>query len=67
MSEDIVTDPQGAASGKRRVERGGSWFSGVNSRGEELCGARFCAVGLRNYGEPDGKSIYLGFRLAWRP
>lgn len=67
MSEDIVMDPQGAASGKRRVERGGSWFSSVNSRGEELCGARFCAVGLRNYGEPDGKSIYLGFRLAWRP
>ena len=63
----IVTDPQGAASGERRIVRGGSWFSGVNSRGEELCGARFCAVGLRNYGEPDGKSIYLGFRLAWRP
>ena len=65
-SEAIVTDPQGAASGERRIVRGGSWFSGTNN-GKELCGARFCAVGLRNHTKPDGRSNALGFRLAWRP
>ena len=65
-SDDIVTDPQGAASGERRIVRGGSWLSGTNN-GVELCGARFCAVGLRNHTKPDGRSNALGFRLAWRP
>ena len=66
-SEDIVTDPQGPASGTDRVVRGGCWFSSKNNNGEELCGARFCAVGLRNGGKPDGRGNALGFRLAWRP
>ena len=61
--ENIVTDPQGAPSGERRIVRGGSWLSGTNN-GEELCGARFCAVGLRNGGKPDGRGNALGFRLA---
>nr|WP_180485861.1 SUMF1/EgtB/PvdO family nonheme iron enzyme [Treponema socranskii] len=65
-SKDIVTDPQGPASGTDRVVRGGSWFSGTNN-GKELCGARFCSVGLRNGGKPDGRGNALGFRLAWRP
>lgn len=63
-SEDIVTDPQGSASpaspapeDKRRVVRGGSWRDS----------AKTCTVGIRNHGDPSGKSIYLGFRLAWRP
>ena len=56
-SEDIVTDPQGAASGNRRIVRGGRWRDS----------ARACTVGIRNHGDPSGKSMYLGFRLAWRP
>ena len=55
--EDIVTDPQGAASGNRRIVRGGRWRDS----------ARACTVGIRNHGDPSGKSMYLGFRLAWRP
>ena len=56
-SEGIVTDPQGATSGNRRIVRGGSWHDS----------ARACTIGIRNHGGPNGKSIYLGFRLAWRP
>jgi len=55
--EAIVTDPQGAASGNRRIVRGGRWRDT----------ARACTVGIRNHGDPSGKSMYLGFRLAWRP
>jgi len=55
--EAIVTDPQGAASGNRRIVRGGRWRDS----------ARACTVGIRNHGDPSGKSMYLGFRLAWRP
>ena len=54
---DIVTDPQGAASGTSRVFRGGVWFSS----------ASFCTVGVRNYSSPDSRSDILGFRLACRP
>ena len=53
----IVTDPQGAASGALRVERGGSW---VNS-------ADGCAVGARGGGSSPGGSSHLGLRLACRP
>ncbi|MBM7022383.1 SUMF1/EgtB/PvdO family nonheme iron enzyme [Treponema sp. Marseille-Q4523] len=60
-SEDIVTDPQGPASpepqNKRRIVRGGRWIDS----------ARACTVGIRNSGISKNKSIYLGFRLAWRP
>ena len=56
-SEDIVTDPQGPASGANRVERGGYWD----------WEAKTCTVGIRNSLKPDLKGISLGFRLAWRP
>ena len=63
-SEGIVTDPQGPASPAspalkdiRRVVRGGRWIDS----------ARACTVGIRNSGISENKSIYLGFRLAWRP
>nr|WP_246473297.1 SUMF1/EgtB/PvdO family nonheme iron enzyme [Treponema parvum] len=52
---EAVTDPQGPASGERRVIRGGYWD----------WGAKTCTVGIRNYGNDKGPSI--GFRLAWRP
>ena len=57
MSEDIVTDPQGAASGNRRIVRGGRW------NGD----AKNCTVGIRNHSNPDARGNALGFRLAWRP
>ena len=53
----IVTDPQGAASGSGRVFRGGGWSSDASD----------CAVGGRRLSSPDGRGIYLGFRLAWCP
>ena len=55
-SEDIVTDPQGPASGANRVERGGYWD----------WEAKTCTVGIRNHSEPKARSNALGFRLAWR-
>ena len=53
----IVTDPQGAASGERRIVRGGRWD----------WEAKTCTVGIRNHSEPKARSNALGFRLAWRP
>ena len=53
----IVTDPQGAASGSDRVERGGSWNNNAGN----------CTVGLRVSDSPDGRIDSLGFRLACRP
>ncbi|UTD04426.1 SUMF1/EgtB/PvdO family nonheme iron enzyme [Treponema denticola] len=52
-----VTNPQGAASGSSRVERGGSWLGYANG----------CAVGLRFNHSPDYRSFIHGFRLACRP
>ena len=53
----IVTDPQGAASGSSRVERGGSWGSyAIN-----------CTVGGRVSFSPGLRYYILGFRLAWCP
>ncbi|UTC67393.1 MULTISPECIES: formylglycine-generating enzyme family protein [unclassified Treponema] len=57
MQGDIVTDPQGAAAGTDRVERGGSWDNDAYG----------CTVGLRFSFSPDGRDGYLGFRLACRP
>ena len=57
IEANTVTDPQGGASGTRRVSRGGSWYFG----------ASYCTVGLRGYGSPDCRSSSLGFRLACRP
>ena len=58
-SGGFVTDPQGAsaASGTRRVIRGGSW---VLSAGN-------CVVGSRYGDTPGGSTGDLGFRLALRP
>ena len=53
----IVTDPQGAASGSGRVERGGSWNYGAGD----------CTVGARYVFSPVGRGSVLGFRLACRP
>ena len=52
-----VTDPQGAASGRKRVIRGGSWGNDVE----------YCLVGFRNDNEPDGFDSFVGFRWACRP
>ena len=57
MQGDIVTDPQGGASGTLRVGRGGSWGVSAGS----------CAVGRRDYYGPDDGGDFLGFRLACLP
>ena len=57
IAAENVTDPQGAASGSYRVERGGSW----------LYIAYRCTVGRRDGYSPDGRNFLLGFRLAWCP
>lgn len=51
------SDPTGAASGKRRVVRGGSWRDG----------AFYAARACRYRSNPDGSSRDLGLRLALRP
>ena len=58
-SGGFVTDPQGApaASGARRVDRGGSWDNY----------AEYCVVGLRFNDDPFFSSGILGFRVACRP
>jgi formylglycine-generating enzyme required for sulfatase activity len=48
-----VTNPTGAASGSRRVGRGGSWFSYAYN----------CTVAVRYGINPYGRSIYVGFRV----
>ena len=53
----IAIDPQGAASGSDRVERGGSWGGSANR----------CTVGLRGNYSPGGRVSDLGFRLACLP
>ena len=53
-SGGFVVDPQGGASGVRRVGRGGSWFGH----------ALLCVVGLRRFGNPASSDFYLGFRVA---
>ena len=50
----IVTDPQGAASGTKRVIRGGSWYYGAYG----------CVVGFRGGHYPDGGYGSLGLRVA---
>jgi sulfatase modifying factor 1 len=49
-----VVDPRGAASGARRVLRGGSWFAG----------GRLCRSAYRYRNLPDIGLGYSGFRLA---
>ena len=48
------TNPTGPSSGSYRVSRGGSW---VNF-------ARDVRVSIRNYGTPDYRDYFIGFRLA---
>jgi formylglycine-generating enzyme required for sulfatase activity len=49
-----VRNPVGATSGSSRVFRGGSWnFAAI-----------FCRCAVRSRNEPDGRSNFLGFRLA---
>ena len=52
-AEDAV-DPQGAAEGKTRVVRGGSW----------LVDAAICRPADRSSGAPRGGGCIVGFRLA---
>jgi formylglycine-generating enzyme required for sulfatase activity len=48
-----VTDPQGPASGSRRVFRGGSWFDRASN----------CQSAYRIYAGPGDRRVDLGFRL----
>lgn len=49
-----VSDPAGPSSGRSRVLRGGSWFSG----------AIMCRSAVRHSLAQDNRNFYLGFRLA---
>ena len=57
VQDGIVTDPQGAASGTSRVNRGGCWSASAD----------YCTVGIRVRFSPDRRDSHLGFRLAWCP
>ena len=57
MQGGIVTDPQGAASGDKRVIRGGSYYNVAYG----------CTVGVRSSNSPGVRGDGLGFRLAWCP
>lgn len=53
-SSSAQTNPTGAASGSRRVYRGGSWYFS----------ARFCRSSDRGNSTPSNRDDYLGLRLA---
>ena len=57
IAAENVTDPQGAALGALRVERGGSWGNL----------AKDCVVGFRFNSSPGRGDDYIGFRLACLP
>jgi formylglycine-generating enzyme required for sulfatase activity len=52
-----VTDPGGAGTGSNRVVRGGSWHSE----------AERCRAAYRAWSSPDGRSTFIGFRIALAP
>ena len=52
-----VTDPQGAASGSRRVVRGGCWVSE----------GAYCRSAGRSSGDPSGTYSNFGFRVVLAP
>ena len=56
-SSGSQNNPQGATSGSRRVNRGGSWYYI----------AMICRVADRYYRSPDDRRSYMGFRLALVP
>lgn len=53
-SSGSQTNPQGPSSGSFRVSRGGCWLNHAMN----------CRVSCRNYGFPDDRFNYIGFRLA---
>ena len=57
IEANTVTDPQGGASGRYRVCRGGSWNYDAND----------CTVGGRSSFSPGDRRNSLGFRLACLP
>ena len=57
IEDGDVTDPQGAASGEKRIERGGGWSKE----------AKGSVVGLRLQSKPQNRLNYVGFRAACRP
>jgi formylglycine-generating enzyme required for sulfatase activity len=57
VSEETVTDPKGPATAAARVTRGGGWYDDASN----------CSVATRNYGDPNGRSVNLGFRLVLCP
>ena len=48
------SDPQGPASGKGRVYRGGSFLNAAD----------FCRLATRSFNDPSFRQVYLGFRVA---
>ncbi len=52
--KSLTTNPQGPASGDRRVLRGGSWYDLPS----------LCRASLRDRYDPDYRYYYIGFRLA---
>jgi formylglycine-generating enzyme required for sulfatase activity len=50
------TNPEGPASGSRRVKRGGSWF----------CDGSFLRSAKRGYGTPSYRNYDLGFRVGFQ-
>ena len=56
-SKSPTSNPKGPGKGTRRVLRGGSW----------IINARLCRVSSRDYGPPDNRYYYCGFRLVLCP
>jgi len=52
-----TVDPQGPKAGKNRILRGGSWGSHPV----------FCRSANRNFADPDERTEYYGFRVAFTP
>jgi formylglycine-generating enzyme len=52
-----ATDPQGPASGKGRVLRGGCWYNGPES----------CRSASRYWAAPDASTADFGFRVVVNP
>ena len=53
-SSSSQTNPRGASSGSRRVDRGGSWYSSAGG----------CRVSYRSHFTPGNRDNFLGLRLA---